>query len=123
MRTLLDANAVLRHLLDDIPEQAEAATYAIEDGAEVTPEVVAECVYVLAGPYELKRATISDALTALLAEVECERHAIIEEGLRIFAKTKLDFVDCLLVAANRIIGQPVLTFDKKLNKLLEAASE
>lgn len=49
MLTLLDANAVLRHLLDDIPEQADETTKAIESGAEMTPAVITKCVYVLTG--------------------------------------------------------------------------
>lgn len=118
MPVLLDANAILRHLLDDLPDQASKATEAIEHGAFVFPEVIAECVYVLAGPYQLERALISKALLALLEEVDCERRAIVCEALEIYATCALDFVDCILVAANRLASQPVLTFDKKLNRAL-----
>lgn len=119
MQTILDANAVLRHLLNDIPEQADIATHAIENGAEVTPEIIAECVYVLTGPYALKRKTTSSALIALLQEVACERKPIIEEALNIYAESKLDFVDCILASTSKMMGQPVLTFDKKLKKYLD----
>ena len=118
MRTLLDANAILRHLLDDIPEQADATEKAIESGAETFPEVIAECVYVLSGVYELDRSAISSALLALLLEIECERKPIIENALRVYVDNNLDFVDCVLVSAHRITGQEVLTFDKQLNKEL-----
>lgn len=44
-QTLLDANAVLRYLLEDIEAQATKVEQAIIRGAEVTIEVLAECVY------------------------------------------------------------------------------
>lgn len=118
MSVLLDANAILRHLLDDLPDQANIATEAIESGASVLPEVVAECVYVLAGPYQLDRALISKTLLALLEEVDCERRVIIQKALDIYASSKFDFVDCILVSTNRLTSQPILTFDKKLNRVL-----
>ena len=40
-----------------------------------------------------------------------------EEG---FAGTSLDFVDCLLAAYHLLNGESVFTFDKKLNKHLNA---
>ena len=114
MRILLDANAVLRHLLNDIPAQADQTSEAIQAGAEVTPEVIAECVYVLTGVYELPRSVTSDALIRFLEEVSCERDRILTKALQLFADTKFDFVDCILLASNQLTGQPVLTFDKKL---------
>ena len=35
-------------------------------------------------------------------------------GLALSGKTKVDFVDCLLIARNRVLGEEVLTFDKKM---------
>ncbi len=115
MLTLLDANAVLRHLLDDIPEQADRTAQAVEAGAEVTPEVIAECVYVLKGVYDLSKAELAQALVAFLHEVACERKPIIIDALESFANTNLDFVDCILLSMNKLTDQPVLTFDKKLS--------
>ena len=36
----------------------------------------------------------------------------------VYADTKLDYVDCLLIAYNRLSGVEVLSFDKKLNAKL-----
>ena len=46
---ILDANAILRYLLRDVPEMSEEAREAIMAGASTTAEVLAEVVYVLAG--------------------------------------------------------------------------
>ena len=47
MRTLLDTNACLRYLLCDNEDQATQVSELIEKGAEITLEVLAECVYVI----------------------------------------------------------------------------
>jgi len=41
------------------------------------------------------------------------------EALTIFADTSLDFVDCILIARHRVLGDTIESFDKKLNKMLE----
>ncbi len=119
MRTLLDANACLRYLLDDIEEQAQAATECIERGCEVDIEVLAECVYVLMGTYQVDRSLVSDTLTGLLDEVACARMRVAKAALGFFAQTKLDFVDCVLLAEKRVNGREVFTFDKKLARELD----
>ena len=40
-------------------------------------------------------------------------------AIKIFAETKLDFVDCILAAYNNIENFEVFTFDKDLNKILK----
>ena len=42
---ILDANVILRYLLNDIPDQAEEARKAVMEGAATTTEVLAEVVY------------------------------------------------------------------------------
>lgn len=47
-------------------------------------------------------------LPEVIAEVVCE-------ALSLFAETSLDFVDCILIARHRILGEEIASFDKKLN--------
>lgn len=115
---LCDANAVLHYILGDIPEQADETASAIRDGAEATIEVVAECVYVLARVYEIPKERIAFALTELLGEVTCRRRDVAISALRLYRVRKLDFVDCVFVAEASVNGRDVLTFDKKLKKLI-----
>ena len=49
MRTLVDANVVLRYMLCDDETMSGKAEQAIRDGAYLLPEVLAEVVYVLFG--------------------------------------------------------------------------
>ena len=39
-------------------------------------------------------------------------------ALTTFGTTSLDFVDCLLAACNTHLGDKVVSFDRKLNRLL-----
>lgn len=118
METLLDANAVLRYLLEDLQDQADAAAEAIDAGAEVTVEVLAECVYVLSGVYHASRSDIAESLGILLEEVTCRRKRVVATALGLYSGSSYDFVDCVLAAEASEIGRDVLTFDKKLQKLL-----
>lgn len=45
MNILVDANVILRYLLDDVPEMAEKANEIIKDGAYTTPEILASRVF------------------------------------------------------------------------------
>ena len=47
MKTIIDANVILRYLLDDDKYMADMAEKIIMNGAKTLPEVLAEVVYVL----------------------------------------------------------------------------
>lgn len=123
MNTLLDANAALRYLLEDNQEQADAVADAVLDGAEITVEVVAECVYVLEGVYHVSRSDVAEALGLLLDEVQCRRKQIACAALGYYSGSTFDFVDCVLAAEVDVEGRSVLTFDKRLQKLLKRVHE
>ena len=117
MEKLLDANAVLRYLLEDIQEQSDCVAETIEAGAEVTVEVLAECVYVLSGVYHVSRSDIAESLGILLDEVTCRRKRVAAAALGLYSGSSFDFVDCVLAAEVSENGREALTFDKKLQSL------
>lgn len=55
----------------------------------------------------------------VLDEIEVEHKAVIIHASKLYGETKLDFVDCVLIAYRKIEGVEVFTFDKDLNKLLK----
>lgn len=118
MEKLLDANAVLRYLLEDIREQSDCVAETIEAGAEVTVEVLAECVYVLSDVYHVSRSDIAESLGILLDEVTCRRKRVAAAALGLYSGSSFDFVDCVLAAEVAENGRAALTFDKKLQSLL-----
>lgn len=117
MEKLLDANAVLRYLLEDIQEQSDCVAETIEAGAEVTVEVLAECVYVLSGVYHVSRSDIAESLGILLDEVTCRRKRVAAAALGLYSGSSFDFVDCVLAAEVAENGREALAFDKRLQSL------
>lgn len=115
---ILDANAVLRYLLNDIEPQAEEVCKVIRDGAMTTTEVLAEVVYVLSGFYGMPREEVSWFIHCLLLDVKVDNAKCLRYALGMFNQTNLDFVDCLLVAYRKVLDADVFSFDRKLNSNL-----
>lgn len=118
MRKLIDANVILRYLLGDHPQMSEEAKRIIKNGAFTLPEVLAEVVYALKGVYHVGRTEIAMTLIEFLDEISIDNQEAICEALTLFSETTLDFVDCILIARHRILCDEVISFDKKLNKML-----
>ena len=119
MRTLIDANVVLRYMLHDDPTQAATAEQTIRKGAFLLPEVLAEVVYVLRDVYSIPKESISAQLQLLVDEVQADNPGILKAALATFGSTNIDFVDCLLVSYNNHLGDKVVSFDRKLNRRLQ----
>jgi predicted nucleic-acid-binding protein len=118
---VLDANAVIRYILQDNSEMADIVERALISEACFLPvEVAAEIVYVLIKVYGVERGVVADTLSAFLEmeNINVSDGGVLRVGFRMFSETTLDFVDCLLIGYANIHGWRVLTFDKKLKKHL-----
>lgn len=118
---VLDANAVLRYLLEDIDEQYSIVKTAIlSEQCLTTLEVIAEVCYVLDGVYGLSRNQIVDVLKKLCMDIRVENEDVLLRAFEIYGEvSKLDFVDCLLYGYHMARGVDVLTFDKKLKNIIK----
>ena len=122
--SLVDANVVLRYLLDDHAELSAKAAEIIEQQTVILPmEVACEVVYVLQKVYAVERQEIQRQLRALLGEglVNMEKPAVFLKGLQCYSASGLDFIDALLWAYHVVEKEAVFTFDDKLNKYLQRA--
>lgn len=115
---IIDANIILRYLLDDLPDQSEEAAKIISEGASTTFEVIAEVVYVMEGFYGIPRSEITWAIHKLLCDVKVSDRKALMYALGVFNRTSLDFVDCILVGYRKAFGVGISTFDKKLKNCL-----
>lgn len=117
---ILDANAVLRFLLQDIEEQFQEVRSVVKrDRCYVTLEVMAEVCYVLEGLYQVSREDIVNNFRKLNFDVTILNVDVFLRALEIFDKPpKLDFVDCLLYGYKMERGIDIVTFDKQLLKQL-----
>ena len=119
-KTLLDANVLLRYILNDNEEMSRIASELIDGTVYTVPEVLAEVAYVLAKVYKANRADIATFLSAIVNDVDVEPAHVVEKAIEVYRDNNLDFVDCMLVAYNKVEGTKVFTFDKKMNKLLDS---
>lgn len=124
--SLVDANVVLRYLLDDHAELSLKAAGILERNSVTLPvEVGCEVVYVLQKVYAVERKEIQQQLGELINEgwVSMDKAAVFLKALEFYGNSTLDFVDTLLWAYQRIEQQEIFTFDSKLLKQLQRANE
>lgn len=116
---MLDANMILRYVLNDNEKMADIAENCItQNHVLVTLEVIAEVVYVLGKVYSMERQNIADVVRRFADLVECQEGKVLYLALDTYATHNLDFVDCLLYAYHKTYDVEIATFDKKLLKLL-----
>ena len=115
---LIDTNVILRFILNDNIEMAERSAEVIESGAYTKPEIIAEVVYVLKSVYSTPKSKIKSIICGLSDIIKIENSEWVIYAINLFTSTSLDFVDCLLVAYQKLNDETVFTFDRKLNKYL-----
>ena len=119
---IVDANVILRYLLHDVEELFHKAISVIEiESVYIPNEVMAEVVYVLEKVYKVERENIERVLVGLILypNIKVDNKELIKMALQLFANRRLDFVDTLLFAYSRVEKYEVITFDKKLLKVIE----
>jgi len=119
---LIDANAILRYVLQDNIDMATRVKALIDTQRVYAGyEVIAEVIYVLEGVYTLSRSEIAAGLQIFFshANLQVESMEVLTLSLEIYAARKFDFVDTVLYAKNVVYGNDVFTFDKKLIALLQ----
>ncbi len=124
--SIVDANIILRYILDDHEELSPKAAEILEQQAVTLPmEAACEVVYVLQKVYSVDRKTIQQQLTDLLNEalVTMDKPAVFLKALEYYSTSSLDFVDTLLCAYHTVEQQEIFTFDKKLNQFIQRTAQ
>jgi len=118
---VLDANVILRYLLQDHDLSAEADKVIKNHNLVARTEVVCEVVYVLQKVYSVDRKEVSEVLRRFmnLAQMYNPEPAVIAGALDLYGDSRLDFVDCILIAVNKTEGLEIATFDKEMLKILD----
>ena len=125
MSASLDANVVLRLLLNDVPEQHDAAVVLLQTGGTffVSDIALVETVFVLGRAYGLNREQQSEAIAGFVNLPQIVANAsLFDRALTLYVgHPKLSFEDCYLVtAADVTSNQPLYTFDRKLASQTDA---
>lgn len=116
MRRIADTNILVRYLTGDDAKAAAKATEIIRNGVEVIPETIPEVLYVLSSKilYAIPRPDAAKAIIVLLDDISIDRETTIRNALNIFGETRLDYVDCLLIAEGLSADTEIMSFDRKL---------
>ncbi len=118
----LDANIILRYLLQDCEKFTEQSKNYLENSeAFIKNEVLTEVVYVLNKTYSVPKNEVVNTLKELFINdnISVDSKEIVNLALDIFELQNIDFVDSILCACNKISNCNIVTFDKKLNKCLD----
>ena len=123
-RYLLDANVVIRFLVQDHAEHAKSATKLFQDAENgeveliLMPWIIAEIVYTLAGSYGVVRSEISKRLKAIMSAVGVitEERAVLADAFDRYASKNVDFADALLAAESKALNVAPASFDRDLDK-------
>ena len=124
----LDTNVLIRYLVRDNVQQAEAAQALLQGLTQQRPgficrEVMLEVVWVLERAYGFARAQIADVVLDLIA-TDCLVVETSEDVARAairYGQGGADFSDLMiLAAAERVGSHPLYTFDRKRARLAGA---
>jgi predicted nucleic-acid-binding protein len=120
---LPDTNAILRYLLHDHEEHFAQASELFEAVREdkcqavLLEGVLVECVYVLTKFYQVPRGETAGKLHDLLQYKgirNTDRQELLD-ALKRYAATKIDIVDCILLAKGSNGNTEVFSFDADLH--------
>ena len=123
--TALDTNVIVRYLVKDNAEQAEAARQLLESLTPTQPgficrEVIIEVAWVLERSYRFARTQISDVLMELTAadNLVVENADDVAVAAHRYRQGGVGFSDLMILqTTNRMGHSPLYTFDRKLGRL------
>jgi len=121
MATILDANIIIRFLVNDEKEKANAVEQLLQsDKILILSDVtISEIIWVLSSYYEEKKTDIIEKITALahLPSIKCNKKTILT-ALVLFKKHSIDWADAYLAAYAEESGlQEIYSYDRDLDKI------
>ncbi len=122
---VLDTNAFLRYLLNDVPDQANqvAELFKAAKTNELkiyAPQIIIfEIAFALDKYYKFPKNKIVDKLGVLLTTpyLQIQDVRVLQDALILFNSKSLDFVDCFLNCFAQNKDAKLFTFDKNLHNL------
>ncbi len=124
----IDTNVLLRYLLDDIPEQADAVESLLLQASRgqvvlhTNALVLAEIVWTCESYYQLSKEEIQDKALMILNTpgLEVADRELITEAIFTYVDENIDFVDALNGCWMKQQGiQTIYTFDQKHYKRIQ----
>lgn len=128
MQPFIDTDVIIRFLTGDDPEKQAAASALfeqVEQGLltiQAPDTVIADAVYVLSSPrlYHITRGDILEMLATLvrLPQFQVQNRWSVLQALNLYASTRLDFGDALIIASMQQQGSQVLySYDTDIDRI------
>lgn len=122
---VVDTNAFLRLILNDIPNQADQVEKLIKQAklgtvSLIVPQVIIfEIEFALSKYYQFSKEEIIDKLSSIISSpyLEIEDKEIFRKSVDLYQTKNLSLVDCFLISKAELAGAELFTFDKNLKKL------
>ena len=130
-KILVDTNAILRFLLNDVPTQRKRTEELFKKAAKkkvtvILPEIVVfEILFTLDKYYGYSKEQIIKIIEPLVATayLRVESRRTFLGALKIFRMQNIEFVDCFLAIKSIEANGDLFTFDQKLLKLSKALNK
>ena len=121
MEKVLDANIIIRFLVDDDKEKTNAIEKLIRSNETLilTDVTIAEIIWVLSSYYKEPKKDIVKKITALihLPSIKCNKKVIIT-ALSFFEKHNIDWIDAYLAAYTKENDlKEIYSYDLDLDKI------
>ena len=121
----VDTNILVRYIVRDVPEQAEAAdrlleSLSMDEQGYVPREVLIEMVWVLSRSYGFGRIQIANLVLDLVGTdgLIVESSDDVVNAAVAYAQGSDDFADLMILAASSRVGcETLYTFDRKFSRL------
>lgn len=123
--TVVDANIIIRFLLDDhfqLSVLAKSIFLKAQKGAHkiyFDEVIVAEVIWTLSSFYKIKKADLVDKLEKLISQgwVINPKKNLILKALNLYNSSNLHYIDCWILVVSKSLNLPLRTFDKNLEKI------
>jgi predicted nucleic acid-binding protein len=122
----LDTNILLRHLLGDVPDQAQRATAYLSriEAGELTvhsaDSVVMETVFTLQRHYHVPKAQIRDWLVPIimLPSIHLPHKRRLIEVFSLYVDKNVSFIDAYHAVLMRALGlDTIVSFDRRIERI------
>lgn len=124
-RFIIDANAFLRFLLDDIPEQKKAFEELLQKAKRkevvlfVAQIVISEIDFILEKYYQFSKEETINKLKSIISTyyIEVQDRECFKRAIELYGQENISFADCFLLSKAEIEKAEVFTFDRKIKNL------